>query len=59
MEMKQGSILTIDTGLAYGNKLLKDTKISDPLKDQIEQDLETLEPAFKATREEFTNYYAW
>lgn len=57
--MRAGSIPTIDTGLSYGNKLLKDTKVSDPHKDEIERDLETLEPAFKATREEFMNYYAW
>lgn len=57
--MASGSIPEIDAGLSHGNQLLKDPKISDPHKDVIERDLETLEPAFKATREEFMNYYAW
>lgn len=57
--MASESIPDIDAGLSLGTELLKDTSVSDPNKDIVEHDLNILEPAFKATREEFANYYAW
>ncbi|XP_020912247.1 dystrophin isoform X2 [Exaiptasia diaphana] len=58
-QMASEAIPDIDAGLSMGNELLKDPRVSDPNKDIVEHDLNILEPAFKETREEFTNYFAW